>query len=263
MVPNPLLTAWNEGRATLNGWLAIPQVTTAETMARQGFDSLTIDLQHGLADYRDALGMLVALSATPTVPMARVPWLEEGIIMRMLDAGCLGIICPMINGKDDAVRFVRSCRYAPAGSRSFGPVRAALVHGPDYHRHANAEVLAIAMIETAAAVDRLDAILDVEELQAVYIGPADLSLSLGCTPKFDQEEQPVVDAIRHVIATAKARGKRVGVHNLTVSYAKRMIALGADFVTVSSDLRFLTAGAQATVAEFRAVNGTAPDSPPS
>ena len=171
--------------------------------------------------------------------------------MRMLDAGCHGIICPMINSRNDAERLVETCLYAPRGSRSFGPIRAALVEGSDYHETANDEVLAIAMIESREALDNLDDILAVEELRAVYIGPADLSLALGCVPKFDQEEAPVVEAIEHIVKTAKARGKFVGVHNATVAYARRMISLGADFVSVSSDLRLMTDGATAVVREFR------------
>ena len=250
---NHLIEAWNEGCTTLNGWLAIPSLSTAEAMAHQGWDSLTIDMQHGLADYQTALAMLTAISTapTPTVPIARVPWLDEGIIMRMLDAGCFGIICPMINSKEEAVRLVRACNYAPAGSRSFGPIRVGLYEGPDYYKTANEEVVSIAMIESQQALDNLDSILDVEELKAIYIGPADLSLALGCTPKFDQEEQPAVGAIEQIVKTAKARGKWVGVHNATVSYARRMAALGADFVSVGSDLRFMTAGAASVVAEYR------------
>ncbi len=255
---NALLQTWKSGQATLNGWLAIPNTSSAEAMAHQGWDSLTIDLQHGLADYQAALGMLTAISTTPTVAMARVPWLEEGIIMRMLDAGCYGIICPMINSADDARRFVRACNYTPTGSRSFGPIRVGLYAGPDYYRSANDEVLSIAMIESRQALENLDEIVAVEALKAVYIGPADLSLDLGSTPKFDQEEAPVLEAIEQIITTARAAGKWVGVHNATVAYARRMIALGANFVTVGSDLRLMTAGAASIVGEFRETqaNGT-------
>lgn len=248
---NPLIDEWRAGRSTLNGWLVIPNLTAAEAMAHQGWDSLTIDMQHGLSDYEAALGMLTAISTTKTVAMARVPWLDEGIIMRMLDAGCYGIICPMINNADDARRFARACLYAPEGSRSFGPIRVGIQAGADYYRNANEEVLSIAMIESREALENLDAILEVEELKAIYIGPADLSLALGCTPKFDQEAQPVVEAIERIVTSAKAAGKWVGVHNATVSYARRMTALGADFVSVGSDLRFMTDGAAAVVSEFR------------
>lgn len=255
---NPLLKSWRAGRATLNGWLAIPSLSSAEVMAHQGWDSLTIDMQHGLSDYRDALAMLTAISAAPNAPvaMARVPWLDEGIIMRMLDAGCYGVICPMINTADDARRFARACLYVPEGNRSYGPIRVGLQAGADYHENANAEVLSIGMIESREALDNLDSILDVEELRAIYIGPADLSLALGCTPKFDQEEKPVVEAIERIVKSTKAAGKWVGVHNATAGYAQRMVDLGADFVSVGSDLRLMAAGAAAVVGEFRELQST-------
>lgn len=258
MPKNPLIEAWDSGRATLNGWLTIPNVTTAEVLARQGWDSLTIDLQHGLADHQTAVAMLTAISTTKTVAMTRVPWLEEGIIGRMLDAGVYGVICPMINNQADAVRLVRACNYPPVGGRSFGPIRIGLYAGLDLYKNANDEVLSIAMIESRQALDNLDEILEVEELSAVYIGPADLSLALGCTPKFDQEEKPVVEAIAHIVSSAKAKGKRVGVHNGTVAYAKRIVDLGADFVTVSSDMRLMTAGAQEIVNEFKSAAAPQP-----
>ncbi len=248
---NPLLKQWKAGQTTLNGWLAIPNVSTAEVMAHQGWDSLTIDLQHGLSDYSSALSMLAAIATTATIPLARVPWLEEGMIMRMLDAGCYGIICPMINSQADALRFAQACKYPPQGVRSFGPIRVGLYAGPDYHQQANAEVLAIGMIESRQALDQLDAILDVEDLDAIYVGPADLSLALGCRPKFDQEEAPVVEAIERIVKRAREKGKWVGVHNATVPYAKRMAELGAHFVTVSSDLRLMTAGAIGVGEDFR------------
>lgn len=248
---NLLLASWRAGKATLNGWLAIPEPCTAEAMAHCGWDSLTIDLQHGLIDYQRALGMLIGISTTPTVPLVRVPWLDEGIVMKMLDAGAYGIICPMINTRADAERLARACRYPPRGIRSFGPIRASLYAGDDYERRANETVLAIAMIETRDALENLEAIVGVSELSALYIGPADLSLALGMEPRFDQEEPVVLRAIERIITTARRAGKRVGVHNGTVAYAERMIALGADFVTVSSDLRLLSASAQQVVSAFR------------
>ncbi len=248
---NRLLTSWRAGKATLNGWLSIPEPCTAEAMAHVGWDSLTIDMQHGLIDYQQAVQMLIGISTTPTVPLARVPWLEEGIVMKMLDAGAYGIICPMVNTRADAERLVRACRYAPRGIRSFGPTRARLYAGDDYERRANDTVLAIAMIETREALDNLDAILDVPDLSGVYIGPADLSLALGKEPRFDQEDSVVLGAIERIITGARKAQKRVGIHNGTVAYAERMIALGADFVTVGSDLRLLIAGAQQVVSAFR------------
>ena len=120
MNPNQLKKKWQDGQATINGWLSIGNGFTAEIMAAQGYDSLTVDIQHGFLDYNDAKGMLQALRASGVTPMARVPWLEPGIIMKALDAGAYGIICPMVNTADQAATLVDTMRYPPLGNRSFG-----------------------------------------------------------------------------------------------------------------------------------------------
>ena len=185
MRPNALRALWQSGGAAVNGWLAIANSFSAETMAHQGWDSLTIDLQHGVVDYQTMVTMLQAISTTATVPIVRVPWLEPGILMKALDAGAYGVICPMVNSREDAQKLVAYTHYAPRGTRSFGPVRALLYGGADYPQHANDTIVTFAMIETAAALENLDEILSVEGLDAIYIGPSDLSLALGCTPTFD------------------------------------------------------------------------------
>jgi len=258
MRENGIRRIWDDGGAVVNGWLAIPSAFSAETMAHQGWDSLTVDLQHGVVDYQTAVTMLQAISTTETVPLCRVPWLDPGIIMKMLDAGCYGVICPMVNNRADAEKLVTSCRYPPRGSRSFGPIRATLYGGADYPSHANDTVIPFAMIETGEALDNLDDILSVEGLDAIYVGPADLSLALGCTPKFDQEEQPVVDAIAHIAATAKKHGVRAGIHNGTPAYAQRMIDLGFQFVTLASDARLMATKAGEIVQAMRAAGAPAP-----
>ena len=251
MRPNRLRTIWNAGQAAVNGWLAIGNSFSAETMAHQGWDTLTIDLQHGVIDYTALLPMLQAISTTDTVPIVRVPWLEPGIIMKALDAGAYGLICPMVNTREDAQRLVAYSHYAPRGTRSFGPIRALLYGGADYAAQADDTIVTFAMIETAQALDNLDAILSVEGLDAVYIGPSDLSLALGCRPVFDDVDPPVAQAIEHILARAKAHGLRAGVHNGVPDVAKARIALGFDFVTVSSDARLLAAGSQALLKQMR------------
>jgi 4-hydroxy-2-oxoheptanedioate aldolase len=252
MRPNQLRTLWQQGGAAVNGWLAIPNSFSAETMAHQGWDSLTIDLQHGVVDYPAMLTMLQAISTTPTVPVVRVPWLEPGILMKTLDAGAYGVICPMVNTREEAQKLVAWTSYAPRGTRSFGPVRAFLYGGPDYPEHANDTIVRFAMIETAQALDNLDAILSVEGLDAVYIGPSDLSLSLGCRPVFDDLDPKAAEAVDHIVARAKAHGVVAGIHNGTPAAALARIAKGFQFVTVSSDARLMAAGAQQTLGAMRA-----------
>lgn len=252
MTPNRLRTLWQSGGAAVNGWLAIPNSFSAETMAHQGWDSLTIDLQHGVVDYQAMLPMLQAIQTTETVPVVRVPWLEPGILMKTLDAGAAAVICPMVNTREDAQKLVAWTSYAPRGTRSFGPIRALLVHGADYPEEANDFVVRFAMIETAQALDNLDAILSVEGLDAVYIGPSDLSLSLGCRPVFDDVDPTAQQAIEHILARAKAHGLVAGIHNGSSRVALERQALGFQFLTVGSDARLMAAGAQQTVAAMRA-----------
>ena len=252
MRENRLRSIWASGGAVVNGWLAIPNGFSAETMAHQGWDSLTIDLQHGVIDYQAMIPMLQAISTTDTVPVVRVPWLEPSMLMKALDAGAYVLICPMVNTREDAQKLVAWTHYAPRGTRSFGPIRALLYSGADYQKHANDTIVTFAMIETAQALDNLDDILSVEGLDAVYIGPSDLSLSLGCTPTFDDLDPKAAEAVEHILARAKAHGVVAGIHNGTPESALKRIAKGFQFVTVSSDARLMAAGAQAVMAKMRA-----------
>jgi 4-hydroxy-2-oxoheptanedioate aldolase len=252
MRENRLRSMWKAGQAAVNGWLAIPSSFSAETMAHQGWDTLTIDLQHGVVDYQAMVGMLQAISTTPTVPLVRVPWLEPGILMKTLDAGAYGVICPMVSTREDAQKLVAYTSYAPRGTRSFGPIRALLYGGPDYPEHANDTIVRFAMIETAQALDNLDQILSVEGLDAVYIGPSDLSLALGCKPTFDDVDPKVAQAIAHVLDRAKAHQVVAGIHNGAPEAALKRIGMGFQFVTVGSDARLMAAGAQGVVGKMKA-----------
>jgi 4-hydroxy-2-oxoheptanedioate aldolase len=250
MRENKLRALWANDQAAVNGWLAIANSFSAETMAHQGWDTLTIDLQHGVVDYPAMVGMLQAISTTATVPIVRVPWLEPGILMKTLDAGAYGVICPMVNTREEAQRFVAYTSYAPQGTRSFGPVRALLYGGADYPTKANETIVRFAMIETAQALENLDAILSVEGLDAIYIGPSDLSLALGCKPTFDDVDAPVAQAIDHILARAQAPGVKAGIHNGRPDVARARIAKGFRFVTVGSDARLLAAGSQQVLKEM-------------
>lgn len=252
MRANRLRTIWQSGGAVVNGWLAIPSSFSAETMAHQGWDSLTIDLQHGVIDYQAMIPMLQAISTTDTVPVVRVPWLEPSILMKALDAGAYGVICPMVNTPEDAQKLVAYTHYAPRGTRSFGPVRALLYGGADYPQHANDTIVTFAMIETATALSNLDDILSVPGLDAIYIGPSDLSLALGCTPTFDDLDPRAAEAVDHILARAKAHGVVAGIHNGSTEAALKRIAKGFQFVTIGSDARLMAAGAQQIVAKMLA-----------
>ncbi|CAH2400344.1 HpcH/HpaI aldolase family protein [Mesorhizobium escarrei] len=258
MINNKLKQIWAEGRPTINGWLSIGNSFTAEIMAAQGYDSVSIDVQHGALDYSMLLPMFQAMRASGVVPMARVPWLEPGIIMKVLDAGAYGVICPMVNTAEQAAQFVGYMRYPPAGQRSFGPTRANFSAGANYAAEANDEILALAMVETAEAMRNLDAIAATPWLDGIYVGPADLTFSLHqgrLAPAFDREEPEMIEALQTIVAACKKHGKRAALHCGTADYAARAIEWGFDMITVSGDSRLLAAAAQASVTRFRELIG--------
>lgn len=251
---NPLKDKWNAGQATINGWCSIASSFSAEIMAAQGFDSVTIDVQHGALDYSGALPMLQAIKASGAFAMARVPWREPGIIMKMLDAGAMGIICPMINTRAEAEEFASYMRYPPRGQRSFGPTRAAFAM-PGYNvKDANDDVLAFAMIETASGVANLDDIAATPGIDGLYVGPADLTLGVTegrLPPGFDRTEDEMVEVIQRIAAAAKTNHIHAALHCGTVDYALKAIGWGYDMVTVGGDVRLLAAAAGDTVWRFR------------
>ena len=252
MRENRVRQIWAAGNAVVNGWCAIPSGFGAEVMAHLGWDSLTIDTQHGVIDYAAMVSMLQGISTTAVTPMVRVSWNEPAAIMKALDAGAYGIICPMVNSRAECERFVGACRYAPRGYRSSGPIRAMLYGGPDYQAKADDTVLAFGMIETREALGNLDEILSTPELDAAYIGPSDLSISLGLPPGLDRTEDAAMAAIRAILDGCRRHRIKAAIHTGSTAYAKRMIAMGFDLVTVLSDARLIAlAGAQA-LKEMRA-----------
>ena len=251
MRENKLKSIWARGEAVVNGWLSIPSAFSAEVMAHQGFDSLTVDMQHGVIDYQVAVTMLQGISTTGAMPMARVPWNDPARLMKILDAGAYGVICPMVNTRAEAEALVRACKYPPRGYRSWGPVRASIYAGADYGDHANDDIVVMPMIETAEAMKNLDEILSVPGVDGVYVGPSDLSLALGLKPRLDQTDAPVVEAQQKIAEACKRHGVVAGIHNSTATYALKMIAQGYQFVTLASDSRHMAMKAAEEVAVVR------------
>jgi len=183
-----------------------------------------------------------------------VPWLEPGIIMKALDAGAYGIICPMVNTAEQAARFVSYLRYPPLGTRSFGPTRVAFAAGSNYGGEANDNILAFAMIETADGMANLGSIAATPGLDGIYVGPSDLSLSLSqgkLSPGMDREEPEMIAALQTILAACKKNGIWAALHCGSPDYAARAVGWGYDMTTVGGDTRFLAAAAGAAVAGFR------------
>jgi 4-hydroxy-2-oxoheptanedioate aldolase len=251
MRKNELRKTLAGGGTVLNGWLSLANSYSAEIMAHQGFDSITIDLQHGAVDYPAAVGMLQAISTTAAVPMVRVPWNEPILTAKLLDAGAYGVICPMINSKAQAEALVNVCRYPPRGARSFGPNRAVLYGGADYWQHADEEILLFAMVETREALANLEEIVSVDGLDGIYVGPSDLSLSMGKTPTLDPQDGEVVSAIKKICTSTRKKGKFAGVHTDSAKTAIRRFGDGYQLCTILNDARLLANAAAAAVREAR------------
>jgi len=239
MRENTLRKLLADGVPITNAWLSIPSGYLAEGAGHQGFDSVTVDLQHGLIGFETAVSMLQAISATPSMPLVRAPSNDAEAIMHLLDAGAYGVICPMISTPEQAAQFVAACRYPPEGSRSFGPARGKLYGGPDYFENANAQIMAIPMIETAQALENIDAILAVPGVDMVYVGPNDLALDLGARPGAELEDGATSEAIAHILQRAKAANVATGIFCGDAPLAQRRLREGFDLVTPGNDFGLL------------------------
>ncbi len=260
MRENRLKRLWQEGRPALGGWLTVPSSFSAEVFASAGFDWLNIDMQHGLIDYQCAVGMLQAISTTATVPLVRVPWNEPGSIMKALDAGAYGVIIPMVNSRAEAEAAVAACRYPPRGIRSYGPVRAVYYGGRDYFAHADQEVCCIVMVETKQALDSLDEILSVPGIDAVYVGPADLSVSLGLPPAADHDEPVFVEALERIVDGCRRYKVIAGFHAGGSAVARKRIEQGFLMIEVCDDAGSL---ARSAARDLKEVRGAAEGGPTS
>ena len=257
MRENTLKKIWASGGAVVNGWCSIPSSFSAEIMAHQGFDSICIDMQHGAVDYQVALTMLQAISTTSVIPLTRVPWNDPARLMKILDAGSYGVICPMINTPEQAEALVAACKYPPAGMRSFGPIRAKYygggshTGGGDYHEYANEETLVIPQIETRQAIENLDEILQVPGISAIYVGPSDLAMALGSQPRSGQKDSAVVEAREKILDACRRHGIPAGIHTPSSAAALALIEQGFQLTTIASDDRFLMSQASAEVKALR------------
>ena len=255
MRSNKLKEMWRAGQPVTLGWCSIPNGFTAELMARQGFDALCIDMQHGLSDFSDVWPMLQAISQTETVPVVRVPWNDPPIIMRALDAGAYGIIVPLVNTAEDAAKAVAACRYPPVGMRSSGPLRAALYGGANYQAEANEHIVILAMIETKEGLANLDAICATPGLDGVYIGPADLSYALGLAPRGDNPEPVHMQTCDRIRDVAHRHGIKACMHCASAAFAAGAIKRGFDLIMLTSDVACLNAGARRQLDDLKTAKG--------
>jgi 4-hydroxy-2-oxoheptanedioate aldolase len=254
--PASLQERWNDGVTTLGAWMFLREPLVAEAAGDTGYDYVCIDMQHGLADYRDTVAMLQGLSRTAATPIVRVPWNEPAMIGRVLDAGALGVIIPMVNTAAEAAQAVAACRYAPIGKRSLGPIGAMVRHGSSYFRWANDRVACLPMIETIEAVENIDSILEVPGIDAIYVGPADLSLTLGLPPLMDNADPRFQDALTTILAACKRHSVVAGIQ-ASAALAETRAKQGFQMITVGYDQAPVVAALRADLASSRAAAGLA------
>lgn len=249
---NRLREIWARDGIVVNAWLSFEGPASAALVAAAGFDSVTVDLQHGAPSTEDLPAILPAIERAGSVPFVRLPWNDPAAAMRALDLGARGAICPMISTAADAEAFVRACRYPPEGERSYGPVRAAFGAGREQVDEARDLTVTFAMIETAEALRGLDAIAATIGLDGLYVGPADLSLALGLPTFADLADPEMGRALDAVLAAAKEHGIVAGVHAPSPERSVEMAERGFRFITPAADDALLGTGAADALARTRA-----------
>lgn len=248
---NTLIHALNDDKPLLGSWCAIPNSLTAEIVARTGFDFVVVDMQHGILDYQETVTLLQAIDVSHSAAVVRVPWNDTAMIGKVLDAGAMTLIVPMTNTAKDVEAAVAATRYAPEGIRSFGPMRASLTEGADYALRANQEVALFAMIETAEALENVDAIAKVPGIAGLFLGPFDLSLSLGLTPG-NNDGDPIFDkALERVLHACGENNLSAGIL-ANESLATTRVRQGFNFVVMSTDFMTLAGGLKLNLAKVQA-----------
>ncbi|MFM5922999.1 MAG: HpcH/HpaI aldolase family protein [Novosphingobium sp.] len=254
---NQALAQWKAGTPSYGAWINLPELHTAEAIARMDFDWLCFDLQHGLLSYSHLLALIPATSATRATPLVRVAGNDAAAIGRVLDAGAHGVIVPMVNSAAEAAAAVAACRYPPQGTRSCGPMRGIMLEGFGYLATANAEVACIAMIETRQGLDNVAAIAATPGLDALFVGPMDLCYGLGITPG-NFADPAFVEAIEAIKSASQAAGVALGMFGASPALAAKYLSEGFQFASVGTDISFFRDGAKAA---FDTARGTAAGAP--
>jgi len=242
---NRVKELWGEGKAAVGTWLALGSPIVAEIIAHIGFDWVVIDTEHGSINIETTQTIVQAISATDTVPIVRVPWNDPALIKRALDAGAYGLVIPMVNSREEAIRAVQASRYPPVGIRSYGGPRVRLYGGTDYFEHANEEIAVIVQIEHIDAVNHIDEILSVAGVDAFFIGPMDLAASMGVKLGLDNPDPRHIEAVNRVLAVGKRHHVPGGILVGSSEAANQRIAQGFQFIGLSSDEGFLRSAASA------------------
>ena len=231
-------------------WLKVPSSITAEIAALSGFDYVCIDMQHGFSDRNDLIPMLQAIQPHSPRAIVRVPGNDPSVIGWALDAGATGVIVPLVNSAEEAERAVRACLYPPMGNRSMGPTRAVRVFGDEYVQGVKSSIQCLPMIETIEALNNLDSVLSVEGVDAIYVGPSDLSVNLGL-PKGNNDGNPKFDeALERIVSSCEKHNVTPGIH-ANSSLAATREQQGFRILTVVEDDGAMNTGFQEVFKELK------------
>lgn len=253
----PLKSRLQRNGYVLNGYVSMASPYSAELYALQGWDAVTIDMEHGSIGFDAAVAILQSVLASGAVPMVRIPAVDHALIGMLLDAGAMGITCAMINTAQDAQDLVSACRYPPLGQRSLSRLsRAAMVYGPSYNLTANDHINIYAMVETKMGMDNLNAIASVPGLNGIYFGSVDYAMSVrGEFPPIgggNAQVEALINQATHAIAHAcQAQGLVAGMNASSPKAAAALMAQGFRFITLSSDARAMMVQSKAWVDETR------------
>jgi len=232
-------------------WIGSASPIVAEAIGCAGFDWGLVDMEHAPLDMMNLVHVLQALAGTKLVPVVRVPWNDAVVVKRVLDAGATTLMFPFVQNADEARRAVAATRYPPEGIRGLAGTTRAARFGttPNYFKTANQQIGVIVQIETPAAIEQLDAIASVEGIDALFVGPADLSAAMGYIGNV--AHPAVMDRLSHVVQRCKELGKPIGTLGSTPELVAQYRATGFDFVAVSSDIGLMMRSAQAAIAALR------------
>lgn len=247
VTPNELRARWSAGEATFGLWSAISDSFAIELAALSKLDYLCLDQQHGMVDFKDLAGLLPAIERHGVLPITRVPVNETSTIGRALDAGAMGVVVPMVNTAGEAASAVAACRYAPSGMRSFGPIRAAIAAGTGDPRELES-VLCIVMVETEEGIANLPEIAATPGVDAIYVGPADLGLSLGVAPTLEATDPRHADAITAIRDACRKAGIAAGIQCSDGAGARAQAQAGFHMVTIAKDSALLQAAVRRELA---------------
>ncbi len=247
MKKNRVKELWREGKAAMGVWLVLGSPIVSEIIAHMGFDWVVVDTEHGAIDIETIQSIIQAISATNTVPIVRVPWNDPMPIKRALDAGAYGLVIPMVNSREEAIRAVKAAKYPPAGIRSYGGPRARLYGGVDYFNHANEEIVVIVQIEHIDAVNCIDEILSVEGIDAFVIGPSDLAISMGLKPGLHNIDPRYVEVVNKVLASGKRHHVQGGIAASRPEAVNERIAQGFRFIALGTDEAFIIRAASEVI----------------